>query len=163
MHSLIHLISILLGVNIFILEKQSIPMIDALTYPVNFNIPWYKYFQLEKQSIPMIDALTYPVNFNTPWCKYFQLEKQSIPMMDALTYPVTFNTHWCKYFQLEKQSIPMIDALTYPVNFNIPLLITCFRVIESLIFRREIEFNGVYFLGFVQKTLHDFRNTVLNS
>ena len=55
------------------------------------------------------------------------------------------------------------DQCTNSVYSDTPLLNVYFGAIETLICYREIEFNGVYVLGFAQIKINDFRNIVLNS
>ena len=49
------------------------------------------------------------------------------------------------------------------VYFHTLLLIVYLSAIERLICRREMSLIGSTSFGFVQNTIHDFQNTVLNS
>ena len=59
-----------------------------------------------------------------------------------------------------KKSVALIDSL---ILFSTLLLIIYLSAIETLICRREMSSMGSTFFGFAQNTVHDFRNTVLNS
>ena len=57
---------------------------------------------------------------------------------------------------MKKERVAVIDAL-------ILSLIIYLNAIERLICRREMSLIGSTSFGFAQNTMHDFKNTVLNS
>ena len=51
----------------------------------------------------------------------------------------------------------------YLASFNTPFLMIHLSASETLICHKEIEFNGVYFLGFARNAIHNFQIVVLDS